>query len=93
MNLTRKGALAVRLALVTLFTCVGILLLVSRGMRTHAENQTPDHVRVPLVTDWSHRHMIYSRPSSTAQALRLQAEPRYWQQLARRNPTALQGTN
>jgi hypothetical protein len=93
MSVRRKAALAVRLALVTLFTCVGILHLVSRSVRTQAENQTPNHVRVPVVTDWSHRHMIYSRPSSTAQTLRLQAEPRYLQQLARRNPAALQGTN
>ncbi len=93
MNVKRKGALAVRLALISIFALAGILLLVSRSMRTHAEKQTPNHVPVPLVTDWSHSHMVYSRPSSTGQALRLQAEPRYWQQLARRNPAALQGTN
>jgi hypothetical protein len=91
MNARRKGALAVRLALVSIFSLVGIVLGFSRSMRIHAESQT--HVRVPLVTDWSHRHMVYSRPSSTGQALKLQAEPRYWQQLARRNPAALQGTN
>ena len=35
--------------------------------------------------DWSHHHLIYSAPSSRAQAAKLQQEPRYWHQWFHRN--------
>jgi hypothetical protein len=38
-----------------------------------------------MTTDWSNRHMVYSAPSSVADAWRLQAEPRYLHQWTRRN--------
>jgi len=44
-----------------------------------------EHIPVHMTTDWSNRHMIYSAPSTFAQAWRLQAEPRYRQQLIRRS--------
>jgi hypothetical protein len=44
-----------------------------------------------MTTDWSNRHMIYSAPSSMAQAWRLEAETRYVHQWTRRNAAALQG--
>jgi len=54
--------------------------------------QTPDvarpHVRVPLVTDWSHKTVIYSAPKTIEQSWRLQREPRYMQQYYRRASTA-----
>ncbi len=46
--------------------------------------QAPQHNRISLVTDWSHRHMIYSAPRSLMQAFQLQSEPRYLQQHFRR---------
>jgi len=85
MKLKRKSAWPVRLALASILILSGILFLASRNMKTYAQNRTPEHVPVPLVTDWSHRHMIYSSPSTLAQAWRLQAEPRYLQQWMRRN--------
>jgi hypothetical protein len=41
--------------------------------------------RVPVVEDWSHRHLIYSAPRSVIQNLELQRQPRYVQQYLRRN--------
>lgn len=41
--------------------------------------------RVSLVTDWSHRHMMFSAPKSLAHAFALSRNPRYVQQLIRRN--------
>lgn len=35
---------------------------------------------IPLPNDWSHRHVIFSRPATTEQAIRVQHDPRYWQQ-------------
>lgn len=41
--------------------------------------------RVSLVTDWTHRHMMFSAPKSLADAFALSRNPRYVQQLMRRN--------
>jgi hypothetical protein len=43
-----------------------------------------------MTTDWSNRHMVYSTPSSMAQAWRFQAERRYLDQRMRRNAPAMQ---
>lgn len=37
-----------------------------------------------LPTDWSHSHVIYSKPASTDQEREIAQDPRYWQQLYRR---------
>ena len=38
---------------------------------------------IPLPTDWSHRHLIFSRPGSAEQLARVSKDPRYQQQLHR----------
>ncbi len=40
---------------------------------------------IPLPTDWSHRHLIFSRPATAQQLARLENDPRFWQQLHRRS--------
>jgi len=45
----------------------------------------PGYNRVPVVQDWSHRHMVYSHPKSIIQNLQVQQQPRYAQQFLRRN--------
>ncbi|HEY3971788.1 MAG TPA: hypothetical protein VGM18_02225 [Candidatus Sulfotelmatobacter sp.] len=39
---------------------------------------------IPLPTDWSHSHVIFTAPASEEQARLLNDDPRYWQQLYRR---------
>ena len=39
---------------------------------------------IPLPTDWSHSHVIFSRPASAEQLASVSEDPRYWQQLHRR---------
>ena len=84
MSLRRRNRrVAVRLAAVLVCTLAAALLLIPKRVRTQAQN----HARVPMTTDWSNRHMVYSAPSSMTQAWRLQAEPRYlhqwtWRQAA-----------
>jgi hypothetical protein len=39
---------------------------------------------IPLPTDWSHRHLIFTRPGSAEQLARVSRDPRYQQQLHRR---------
>jgi hypothetical protein len=89
MNTKRNGKWLVRAGLAATGTLAIVVLLLSWGMRTHAQN-TQGHIPVHMTTDWSTRHMVYSAPSSTAQAWRLQAEPRYLHQLTRRNAAAPQ---
>src|ERR1700733_1374384 len=39
--------------------------------------------------DWSHHHLVFSQPKSSADASKIQQDPRYWQQLSRRTNSAL----
>ncbi len=73
-----NGTWQVRLAQVVLGAVIVIVLTVVR--RTNAE-----HEPVHLVTDWSHRHVIFSAPHDLMQQFRLSTDPRYVQQLIRRN--------
>src|SRR5271155_3752438 len=41
---------------------------------------------VPVIIDWSHRHLIFSQPATSEQAERVQQDPRYWLQLRRSDP-------
>jgi hypothetical protein len=41
--------------------------------------------RIPIVSDWSDRHVVFSRPDSFETAWRLRTEPRFWLQALRRN--------
>ncbi|HET6930518.1 MAG TPA: hypothetical protein VFI45_09380, partial [Candidatus Acidoferrum sp.] len=43
-----------------------------------------------LPQDWSHRHLVFTPPSSFEQAWRLQQEPRFWHQVLSRNASARQ---
>jgi len=52
--------------------------------------QTPRPQGIPY--DWSHRHLIFSRPSSPAMARRLEHEPRYQMQQAWRHRQAVAGS-
>ncbi len=38
-----------------------------------------------MPTDWTHRHVVFSRPANAEQASLVERDPRYWQQWARRN--------
>jgi hypothetical protein len=44
---------------------------------------------VPLFTDWSNHHLIFSKPPTAEQAQRLERDPRYWQQQLRHSPARL----
>src|SRR5271169_5833533 len=39
---------------------------------------------IPLPTDWSHSHVIFSRPATAEQVALVSEDPRYWQQRHRR---------
>lgn len=58
-----------------------VVVVVPRITSLHAQA----HARIPLATDWSHRHLVYSTPTSLEQTIRLRQDARYIQQFVRRN--------
>jgi hypothetical protein len=46
--------------------------------------------RISVVSDWSHRHVVFSRPDSLERSLRLRAEPRFWLQALGRDARSLE---
>lgn len=63
----------------------GLLVLVASGWFLTGQAASP--VAQGFPTDWSHHHMVFSRPANPQIAARIEADPRYWQQFARRNVT------
>ena len=69
-----------RIRLAQIFLGAVIVIALVWVHRTNAGNE-PVH----LVTDWSHRHVIFSAPHNLGQHVHLLSNPRYVQQLVRRN--------
>src|SRR5271165_1641027 len=57
--------------------------LFSGHLFAHGQKADSEY-RLPVVEDWTHRHLIYSAPGSVIRNLELQQEPRYIQQYLRR---------
>jgi hypothetical protein len=82
MTLVRISLLASLLAALAFFSAATIL-------RAQSSDESPNRTRVPMVTDWSHRHLVFSHTdahskSSSPEDLRLQGDRRFHQQVARR---------
>jgi len=73
-----KTTWKIRLAQILLGVGFVMALVVVRG--THAGNE-PIH----MATDWSHRRVVFSAPHNLGQHVHLLSNPRYVQQLVRRN--------
>jgi hypothetical protein len=84
-----NGLWRVKLAQVFVGTAIVIALLLAARSSAQAPGNNPLH----LPTDWSHRHMVFSPPTSFWQAWELQKEPRYWHQRTRRNAWAMRSAN
>lgn len=61
-----------------------ILLFLFIGLQSKAHAPVVNNP-VHLPTDWSHRHLVFSRPANYAQAWGLQNEPRYFHQYLRQH--------
>jgi hypothetical protein len=84
MNMTHKSFLKVALGIASTLT-LGLTLMA----QTPDVAQTETRARVPLVTDWSHKNLVFSAPKSVEQSRRLQQDPRFMQQYYRRAMTAM----
>ena len=58
--------------------------LVALGCVLTGEAAKPSQHGIALPTDWTHSHLVYSQPGTTEQAMRLQQDRRFEQQLYRR---------
>jgi hypothetical protein len=63
---------------------VGLVGLLALGCVLTVSAAKPSRRGIALPTDWSHSHLVFSQPRSFEQAMRLQEDPRYGQQLYRR---------
>jgi hypothetical protein len=63
---------------------VGVSGLVVLGWVLAGEAAKPAKHEIPITTDWSHRHLIFSHPASAEQFARVSKDPRYLQQIQRR---------
>lgn len=67
------------------FRLSGILAgLVVLGWVLSGQAARPVRRGIPLPTDWSHQHMIFSNTPSAEKLARVSKDPRYWQQMYRR---------
>jgi hypothetical protein len=64
---------------------LGASLLAATLLGQAAPDSKPN---VPVILDWSHRHLIFSQPATPEQAERVQQDPRYWLQRRRSEPWA-----
>jgi hypothetical protein len=70
---------------------LGISILAVLTLSTALLGQSwPDsEAAAPVITDWSHNHVIFSRPATAEQARLVERDPRYWQQLRQQSPATL----
>jgi hypothetical protein len=62
----------------------GFVGLLALGWVLTVSAAKPSRHGIALPTDWSHSHLVFSKPGTVEQAMRLQREPRFEQQLYRR---------
>ncbi|HYB62744.1 MAG TPA: hypothetical protein VEH50_14850, partial [Methylomirabilota bacterium] len=65
------------------------ICLLAAGAMLLMGKQAPGlrHERVPMVQDWTHRHMVFSKPRSIIRNSQLERQPRYAQQVLGRRFT------
>ena len=70
--------------------CVAILGTLGVPLLSQGQAAVESEEAVPITTDWSHQHVIFSRPSKPDQAARVEQDIRYWQQVYRHQASTLQ---
>ncbi len=70
---------------------LSILMVAAQSLSPALLGQAASGIKADagLPTDWSHHHVIFSRPATAEQTARVQRDPRYWQQIARQSPARL----
>ncbi len=72
---------------------VGLVGALSLASLLLGQEPPSPHARIAVPQDWSHRHVVFSNPTTSEQALRVRQDARFWQQWFRRNiPQAVRAT-
>ena len=69
---------------------VAVSMLMAGTSAWSQENSLAASNRVSLSEDWSHRHVVFSNPQSPKVAADVQKDPRFLQQMVKRNRDLLQ---
>ncbi len=64
---------------------VGLVGMVTVAFLMWAQEPSPKHARIALPQDWSHRHVVFSNPTTLEQSLRVKQDARFWHQWYLRN--------
>ena len=72
---------------------VSLAVLVTLGWVLTGHSARATKKRISLPTDWSHHHLIFTQPSTDAEFARVSRDPRFWQQMYRRQGRVLPVTN
>jgi hypothetical protein len=63
----------------------GLVGMISVGFFLWGQEPGSPHARISLPHDWSHRHVVFSNPTTLEQSLRVMQDARFWHQWYRRN--------
>jgi hypothetical protein len=64
---------------------VGLVAMIGLAFLLFGQEPPPSHARISLPHDWSHRHVVFSNPTTLEQSLRVRQDARFWHQWYRRN--------
>jgi hypothetical protein len=68
--------------------CVSMLAASFLAATLLGQTAPESKATIPVITDWSQRHLIFSQPATEEEAARVQQDPRYWLQRRRSEPRA-----
>ncbi len=83
MNGVRMNGMIARSIALSGILATAVSLTSFAGESKKPETKKPTASGTPVVTDWSHSHLIFSQPRTPEQAARVQNDIRYQQQQAR----------
>jgi hypothetical protein len=64
---------------------VALIGTIAAALALAGQETGPPRGTIGMAHDWSHRHVIFSNPTTVEQGLRVRQDPRFWQQYFRRN--------
>ena len=75
---------------IIVLAAVVVVVLALAFQPSHGQNA---ETRIPFPNDWTHKHVVFTQPSSVAEAWKVEQDPRFWQQLYGRRAQAQSSFN
>jgi hypothetical protein len=64
---------------------VGLIGMITLGFVLWGQEPGSAHARISMPHDWSHRHVVFSNPTTLEKSIRVGQDARFWHQWYRRN--------